>query len=185
MIRSLFVGLCVTLALATTTSLVRATTIISRSPEALAQQSALVVDGTVSAVRSYWNDDHTRILTEATVAVGGTHKGSGRAQVRVVQLGGVVGNVRMTAHGALAWRPGEEVLLFLEPSITDAWQVAGFSQGKYTIERDARSGQAYVRQAMPADTKSGGPATAPGSTSAATTERVALEQFLNRVLPQR
>jgi hypothetical protein len=74
------------------------------------------------------------------------------------------------------------VLLFLnrrEPTPA----VAGFSQGKYMIERD-RSGQAFVRQAFPADNKAGGPAATQGATSA-TTERVALEQFLNRVLPQR
>ena len=182
--RSFLRLVCVGLVLVATASSALATTIISRTPEELAQQSALVVDGTVRAVRSYWNDDHSKILTEATVAVDGTYKGKGGSQVRVLQLGGVVGNVRMTAHGALAWQPGEEVLLFLESSTADAYQVAGFSQGKYTIERD-RSGRAFVRQAMPADTKAGGPAATQGAPSAATTERVALEQFLNRVLPQR
>jgi hypothetical protein len=184
MIRSLFLLICVGLVLAVTMTTAPATTIIARTPEQLAQQSALVVDGTVKGVRSYWNDDHSKILTEATVAVNGTYKGEGGGEVRVLQLGGVVGNVRMTAHGALAWRPGEEVLLFLESSGADAWQVSGFSQGKYMIERDARSGQAFVRQAAPADSKAGGPAATQGATSA-TTERVALEQFLNRVLPQR
>ena len=101
------------LAVAATSSPARATTLIERTPEQIARQSALVVDGKVVGVRSYWNADHSRIFTEATVDVDGTHKGRAGARVRVVQIGGVVGNVRMTAHGALAWTPGEEVLLFL------------------------------------------------------------------------
>jgi hypothetical protein len=180
--------LAAVLLLAAMTTLATATSIIQRTPEQLAQQSAIVVDGKVTGVRSYWNTDHTKIFTEATVAVDGTHKGSAASRVRVIQPGGVVDNVRMTAHGALAWKTGEEVLLFLESSGSDAYQVAGFSQGKYMIERDARTGNAYVRQAMPPDTRGAtGPADASSASgpSAATTERVSLEQFLNRVLPQR
>jgi hypothetical protein len=160
------------------------TQIILQTPQELAQESSLIVDGKVSGVRSYWNADHSKILTEATVVVGETHKGSGVASVRVVQLGGVVGNVRMTAHGALGWKRGEEVLLFLEPSLGDAYQVTGFSQGKYAIERDARTGKAFVRQAMPADTE-GAQAPATGAAQPAGAGRVTLEQFLNQVLPQR
>ena len=155
-----------------------ATSLIERTPEQLAQQSALVVDGKVTGVRSYWNADHTRIFTEATVDVDGTYKGRSSAKVSVVQIGGVVDNVRMTAHGALTWAPGEEVLLFLEPNDGRSWQVAGFSQGKYTIERD-RSGREFIRQALPPDTKGGG---ASATSAADGSERVSLEQFLQRVL---
>lgn len=177
--------LVLVLVLSMATTLASATTIISRTPEEIARESAVVVDGKVTGVRSYWNDTHTKILTEATIAVDATHKGTAGAQVRVLQLGGVVDNVRMTAHGALAWKRGEDVLLFLEASGSGAYQVAGFSQGKYLIERDTRTGAEYVRQAMPADTKDvRGPSTTDGA-SAAATERVGLEQFLDRVLPRR
>ena len=81
-----------------------ATQVIQRTPQQLAKESHLVVDGKVSSVRSYWNDDHSKILTEAVVTVGSTYKGGTSPSVRVVQLGGVVGNVRMTAHGALLER---------------------------------------------------------------------------------
>jgi len=183
MTRSVLHFFFVGIVLAMTTSLASATTIVTRTPEQLAQESALVVDGKVTGVRTYWNDAHSKIFTEATVAVDGTHKGAAASSLRIVQLGGVVGNVRMTAHGALAWKTGEEVLLFLEPSGTGAYQVAGFSQGKYTIERDTRSGKAFVRQALPADAHESPAATASSGTAGA--ERVTLEQFLNRVLPQR
>ncbi len=161
-----------------------ATQVELRTPRQLAQESALIVDGKVTSVRSYWNADHSKILTEATVAVDGTHKGSAGSTVRVVQLGGVVGNVRMTAHGALSWKRGEDVLLFLEPSLPGDYQVAGFSQGKYLIERDPRTGTPYVHQAAPPDTEGAGASTSSGSPATARDQRVTLQQFLNQVLPQ-
>jgi hypothetical protein len=156
---------------------VMATQDIQRTPQELAQESVLIVEATVTGVRSYWNDDHSKIFTETTVAVASTYKGSGGTTVRVVQPGGVVGNVRITAHGALSWSRGEEVLLFLEPSVPGAFQVAGFSQGKYAVERDARTGRAFVQQALPADA---GDAVATPSRA----ERVTVQQFMNQVLPQ-
>lgn len=159
-----------------------ATQVIQRTPQELAQDSQLVVDGKVSSVRSYWNEDHSKIFTEAVVAVGSTHKGGATATVRVVQPGGVVGNVRMTAHGALQWQKGEEVLLFLEPATPGAFQVAGFSQGKYMIERDPRTGQAFVKHAMPADMENT-KTPADGAQPSAAAERVSMQQFLDSVLP--
>lgn len=150
-----------------------ATQVIQRTPQQLAQDSALIVDGKVTGVRSFWNEDHSRIYTEATVAVASTYKGSGGANVRVVQPGGVVGNVRMTAQGALSWKRGEEVLLFLEPASPGAFQVAGFSQGKYEVQRDDR-GRAFVQQALPAD----------GGVAKGTAGRQTVEQFINQVLPR-
>ena len=160
-----------------------ATQVIPRTPQQLAKESQLVVDGKVASVRSYWNDDHSRILTEAVVTVGSTYKGGESPSVRVVQLGGVVGNVRMTAHGALQWKKGEEVLLFLEPSAPGAFQIAGFSQGMYLIERDPRTGKAFVTQALPPDTHEGSAPAPDAPNSAQPAERVTLEQFIDSVLP--
>ncbi len=176
---TVLIAACALLTLAATT--VVATQVIQRTPKELAGESALIVEGKVTAVRSYWNDDRSRIFTEATLAVASTYKGRGGNTIRIVQPGGVVGNVRMTAHGALSWSRGEEVLVFLEPSVPGAFQVAGFSQGKFMIERDARTGRAFVVQALPPDTDGTG---APVTNAAPTTERLTIEQFLNQVLPK-
>ena len=156
-----------------------ATQVIQKTPKELAQLSQLVVDGKVQNVRSYWNDDHTKIFTEAVITVEATHKGAAAQSVRVVQLGGVVDNVRMTAHGALQWKQGEDVLLFLEPATPGAYQVTGFSQGKYLIEHDPQTGAEYVQQAVAPD------AASKSSAGASTTARarVTLAQFLDSVLP--
>jgi len=182
--RATMTGFAATAVLALVATAVLATQVIVQSPRQLAEESALVVDGTVTGVRSYWNEDHSKILTEATVSVSGTHKGSAASTVRVVQLGGVVGNVRMTAHGALTWKRGEDVLLFLEPSVPGAFQVAGFSQGKYLIARDARTGVAYVDQVVPPDAEgTSAPATS-GGNAAPEKKRIRLDEFLNQVLPK-
>ena len=82
----------------------------------MGSDATLVVQGVVSGVRSYWNQDRSKIFTETTIAVAATHKGQNQGVVRVTQLGGVVGNVRMSVAGSLGWSNGEEVLLFLETS---------------------------------------------------------------------
>ena len=171
----------VTLLVACTALPALATQIIKQPPQQLAKDAALIVDGTVSSVRSYWNEDHSRIITETTVSVAATHKGAGASSIRVVQPGGVVGNVRQTAHGALAWKKGEEVLLMLEPAVGGAYQVSGFSQGKFVIERDTRTGRAYVQQSLPADVAP----TSSANGAPAGDARVTLDQFLNNVLPKK
>jgi hypothetical protein len=126
-----------------------ATQIRHMNPQKLAQVSTEVVRGTVTGVHSYWNAGHTKVFTETTVTVDESYKGSASGQVTVLQLGGEVDGIRVTVHGALQWTPGEEVLLFLEPSTAGKYHVAGFSQGKFAVERDPVTGQMFVRQSAP------------------------------------
>jgi len=125
---------------------VDATQVLFRTPQELGKESILVVQGRVTGVESYWNESHTKILTEAHVSVDESFKGDAGRSLRIVQLGGVVGNVRMTVHGAIQWHAGKEVVLFLEPALPGTWQVAGLSQGKFDIERDPETGLAYVKR---------------------------------------
>jgi hypothetical protein len=121
-----------------------ATQIVYQTPRQMGATSTVVVEGRVSSVRSFWNSDRTKILTEAQVLVSASHKGQAPGVVRVVQLGGTVGHVRANVAGALQWKPDEEVILFLEAMPDGAHRVAGFSQGKYRVERDASTGQRFV-----------------------------------------
>jgi hypothetical protein len=123
-----------------------ATQVLHRSPEQLGQQSALVVRGTVTDVHSFWNASRTKVFTRTSVAVDETYKGRSVGTINVVQLGGVVDNVRVTVAGALHWQQGEEVVLFLEPYEGGDYHVSGFSQGKFMVERDPDSGDPFVRQ---------------------------------------
>ena len=143
MMRSLllaFLGACL---LAVTAS---ATQVIHKSVQQLGSESVAVVRGQVTDIHSFWNDSHTKIFTEVTVAVAETYKGAAAPTVRVLQLGGVVDNVKVTVHGALQWRLDEEVLMFLEPYRQGAYHVSGFSQGKFQIEHDKQTGKPFVRR---------------------------------------
>ena len=124
-----------------------ATQVLYQTIEDLGTQAAVVVHGSVASVQSYWNDQHTKIFTETSITVDTTFKGDTGGTVQVLQLGGTVGNVRVTAHGALQWTPGEEVILFLEPFRDGKYQVAGFSQGKFNVVRDELTSEVYVTRA--------------------------------------
>ena len=170
----------VVLALIVVVPTVWATQIQYMSPQQLGAESALVVSGQVAEVRSYWNNSRTKIFTETRIDVTDSYKGTAGGSVNVIQLGGVVGNVRMTVHGALAWRPGEEVLVFLETTDNGAYQVSGFSQGKFRIERDKR-GEPFV-QNVPGDVVIVGVPGADGSVPAAPAAAMPLQLFLDRAL---
>jgi hypothetical protein len=173
------------LAIAVLTTLASGTQIFHLSPQELGKQSELVVRGRVIGVQSYWNDKHTKIFTRTRIGVDETYKGLGRSAVDVIQLGGVVGNIKVTVHGASHWEVGEEVLLFAEPYDTGSFQVSGFSQGKLRILRDPETGLPYVQaSSMEGVRVLQAP---PGREPAAATmvQKVPLEEFLNQALGRR
>jgi hypothetical protein len=169
------------LALIVVAPLTQATQVLYRNPQQLGTESALVVSGKVTQVRSYWNESRTKILTEARVAVDESYKGAAGGSVSVVQLGGVVGHVRMSVHGALSWTPGEEVLLFLEPHKAGDYRVSGFSQGKFRVVRD-HNGTPFIQNAPDSGVDV---LRAPGAEDAvprARNPRVELDDFVNQAL---
>jgi hypothetical protein len=116
---------------------------------ALALESNDIVVGRVAATRSYWNDAHTKILTDVSVEVTESVKGAGPGTLTLTQLGGEVDGVRYTIPGCPAFRPGEETLLFLWRDPRGRAQVNGLAQGKFEIMRDAVTGARTVQRAMP------------------------------------
>jgi hypothetical protein len=130
------------------TGAVEATQIIYQTPRQMGDEASLVVRGKVASVRSFWNDSQTKILTETVIAIDESYKGDGDVTARVLQLGGVVGTVRMHVHGAPPWTRGEEVVLFLESIDAASYRVSGFSQGKFKVERDPVTGEPFVSYPM-------------------------------------
>ena len=157
-----------------------ATQIIFQTLNQLGNNASAVVQGQVAGVRSYWNDSHTKIFTETTINIDEAFKGQPGGTVRVVQLGGTVDNIRVTAHGALQWKQGEEIILFLEDYTAGTYQVSGFSQGKFQIERDARTGAVYVLRPPQPGVEFVG---VPGDKAAAGEfQKMALEKFMDEAL---
>jgi hypothetical protein len=146
--------------------------------ETLGSESPVVVRGEVTDVRAYWNDGRTRILTETTVRVDERYKGPSSREVRIVQMGGELDGVRMTVAGALEWMPGEDVVLFLEDSLPGRYRVAGFTQGKFGVQVDPRTGEEFVVQAGLGETE------LVGVSRSVLDERLPLSDLLRRALPQ-
>lgn len=159
---------------------IQATKIVHMNPQKMAEVSTAVVQGTVSSVASYWNASRSKIFTETIINVDASYKGPVGNQVRLVQLGGVVDGVQVTVHGALHWTQGEEVLLFLEPYGDDAYHVAGFSQGKFKVERDPVTGRAFVNQSAMEGVELVDDGH--GHADITAVKRVPLDQFLIRAL---
>jgi len=109
-------------------------------------------------------------------------KGPGGPVARILELGGIVDDIQMHVHGAVIWRPGEEVLLFLDRMEGSDYRVTGFSQGKFGIERDPATGEAFVRRPAAEGTEIVGAPPGRAEEPFAGSTRVPLTQFVNHAL---
>lgn len=162
-----------------------ATQVMYQTPQQMGTESALVVRGKVQSTQSYWNAARTKIFTLTQIAVDETYKGPHQPVIDVIQIGGTVGTVKVTVQGALQWKDGEEVLLFVEPYDASSFQVSGFSQGKFEVERDPKTGVAFVTAPPLEGTALVGAPSADAMTKPSKSEKVTLEQFVNRALGRR
>jgi hypothetical protein len=121
------------LALAMSSVPAAASTFLALSREELVEQADAVVAGRVIEVSSFWNAEHTAILTEAVLEVEDSIVGSAPAYVNLRTFGGQVGNYRIEAHGFPTFQMGERLVLFLEPEKDGAQRVLGYQQGQYRI----------------------------------------------------
>jgi hypothetical protein len=115
-----------------------ASTFLALTREELVAGSAAVVDARVTEVRSFWNEAHTVILTEATVRVDQVFVGEAPAYLTVRTFGGRVGRVRVEAQGFPTFDAGQRLLLFLYREPADgSVRVQGYRLGEYRIETGA------------------------------------------------
>lgn len=123
---------------------VRATTLARLSLEQLAAGSDAVAR--VHAVRAESRWDSGSIWTITTFDVVETFKGSLPEQIAVRLPGGRVGHLTSTVEGTPKFAPGNEAVVFLQPSPAGGFTIAGWVQGNFRISRDARSGGEIVTQ---------------------------------------
>jgi hypothetical protein len=124
-----------------------ATTLERMSVAKMTQNAQLVVRAQCLANSVAW--DGGEIWTFTSFEVEDSWKGapSGAAQqVTVRLLGGSVGNLTSTVSGVPRFRPGEEVILFLQPTARGDFSIVRWVQGTFRIHRDTRSGAEIVVQ---------------------------------------
>lgn len=124
-----------------------ATTVLRADVPALTRRADSVVRGKVLSLASHWTGDHLRIVTDVRLQVLETLKGEEAQTVTIRQPGGIVGDVGQKVSGLAAFKPGEEVVVFLERR-GPVRIVAGLAQGKFHLDR-LKDGQV---RATPGDT---------------------------------
>ena len=116
------------------TSSVGATTARFLSRPDMVKESDLIVLGRVVETRSVWIDRD--LVTLATIEVSETFKGGPVSRVTVTLPGGIDANrkfpIAMTWPGAPRLEVREEAVVFLTGE-GDGYQIAGFSQGKFSV----------------------------------------------------
>jgi hypothetical protein len=115
----------------------QATVVMKLSEEDMASQAGTIITGTVTSVKSEWNEERTKIFTYITITPGNFLKGDRPAQeIVIVQPGGEVGDVGMLVDGTPVFEEGEEVLLFLKRGRKGFHRTVGLSQGEFSIQSD-------------------------------------------------
>ncbi|MFT3836717.1 MAG: hypothetical protein QM723_06950 [Myxococcaceae bacterium] len=117
-------------------SLTLGTTQVAADLSTLSQGADAIVHAKVIESHARRTQDGMRIITDTTLQVTESLKGDAKpeTQVIVMQPGGVVGEIGQRVEGAATFKPGEEVVLFLEKR-GDRFTMVGMSQGKFTIEK--------------------------------------------------
>ena len=117
------------------------------SLEDMVNNSDVIAIGNCIEVKSVWVD--RTLVTLATVSVSESLKGNATSTITVELPGGVDANravpIAMTYPGAPNLTPGENAFLFLTATgeVGGSYNVAGFSQGKFSIVTD-ESGEQMV-----------------------------------------
>ena len=113
---------------------------VALSLEEMVAQSDVITIGNCVDTKSVWTDG--TLVTLATVSINESLKGAESGTLTVVLPGGVDVNrkipVAVSYPGAPRLTPGEDVFLFLNSDVDTGmgYNVAGFSQGKFSIVND-------------------------------------------------
>jgi hypothetical protein len=121
-----------------------ATTLARLQFTELARESTAVARLRCLGSESRW--ERGEIWTETKFEVLEFEKGVLPGLVTVRTLGGSVEHLHSRVEGVPAFRPGEDVYLFLWGRTGEAYSVLGWSQGTFRIARNPRTGVETVTQ---------------------------------------
>ncbi|MCC6335193.1 MAG: hypothetical protein IT380_14535 [Myxococcales bacterium] len=123
------------LSVALCSSAALATVVIAQSVEDLTRGSPLVVRATAQQSMAAFDEGEAKIWTWTELTVTETLKGQAPRTLLVKQPGGEVGGLGQHVAGVARFRPGEDCVLFLEPSADErgVFIVRGLSAGKVSL----------------------------------------------------
>lgn len=131
-----------------------ATTLVRQGLDRLTAENEIVVHGRVLDIHSYWNDDHSFILTDVRVRPGQVMKGAlASGDVTFTILGGSVGEISTLIVAGPDLVPGSDYLLFLNredlPGAARRLTVRDLAQGVFAVEKGRAFSQAIGHPLMP------------------------------------
>jgi hypothetical protein len=121
-----------------------ATTLARMSVEQMSQAAQVIVRARCMENAVSW--DAGEIWTLTSFDVEEVWRGSTAARITVRLLGGRVGNLTSSVSGIPRFRPGEEVVLFLEATQRGDFSVVSWEQGTFRIGSDVATGRERVTQ---------------------------------------
>ena len=129
-----------------------ATTLIRSGLDKLTADNEAVVYGRVLDIHSYWNADHTMIMTDVRVRASQVLKGDRAArEITFTLMGGTVGDITTLIIGGPELVPGSEYILFLNRERlhgeTTVLTVRDLVQGAFEIA-DFGAGRRVYSQAL-------------------------------------
>lgn len=122
---------------------------LALSLQDMVNQSDVIAIGNCVETRSVWVD--RTLVTLATFSVSENLKGDGASTITIELPGGIDANravpIAMTYPGAPNLTPGENAFVFLTATgeVAGSYNVAGFSQGKFSIITDEDGEQMVSR----------------------------------------
>lgn len=154
MLRTLRRGLGVAALGALAAAPIGATTLVRADLDTLTASSGTIVYGDVLGSRSYWNDDHSFILTDVRIAPREVLKGTGASEVTVTLPGGSVGDRTVMVVEGAALLPGQSYVVFAGeddlPGRPGAQTVPAHAQGVFEVQKRADGALRAVSQASDA-----------------------------------
>ena len=129
------------------------TTLLHFDIEEMTAIAAVVAVGEVDGVEARWNDARTKIYTRVTIKPTEVLKGaSNLRRLTIKMIGGKVGEDAARLPGTPELKPGERVLVFLEPRDDgDGYLIVGLFQGLFRLRKGAQGDDVLSQDPTPSD----------------------------------
>jgi hypothetical protein len=130
-----------------------ATSLLHESLSVLTQQSELVLRATVLDIHSYWNADHSFILTDVHARPDLVLRGTAAGDVTFTLLGGTVGEITTLLIGGADLAPGAQYVVFLShadlPGAAHRLTIREHAQGAFDVVNGRAISQAFSDPLLP------------------------------------
>lgn len=127
---------------------VEATTFARMTIAEMSRAAPVIVRAKCVANKVDWDEGEIWTFTtfEVEEAWRGLTAAPAPAQITVRLLGGKLGDVTSTVSGVPRFRPGEDVVLFLQSAPRGNFSIVSWEQGTFRIHRDPRTNEEVLTQ---------------------------------------